>query len=54
MGRRGERRSIVSAQGRFKKGGKEKKEEKRKGEIPRGQKGGVRGLFWVARKRVSR
>ena len=40
MGRGGERGSIVSAQGGLKKGGKERKEEERKGKIPRSQKGG--------------
>ena len=40
IGRRGERGSIVSAQGGLKKGGKERKEEERKGKIPRAQKGG--------------
>ena len=39
MGRGGERGSIVLAQRGFKKGGKEGKEEKRKGRIPRAQKG---------------
>ena len=40
MGRGEERGRIVSAQGGFKKGGKERKEEERKGKIPRSQKGG--------------
>ena len=40
MGRGPQRVSIVLAQGRVKKGGKDRKEEERKGKIPRGQKGG--------------
>ena len=36
----------MSARGGFKKGGKERKEEERKGKIPGAQKGGgIRGLF---------
>ena len=46
MGRGEERGRIVSAQGGFKKGGKERKEEERKRKIPRSQKGGgIRRLF---------
>ena len=41
IGRRGERGSIVSAQGGIQTGGKERKEQEGIGKIPRSQKGGV-------------